>query len=190
MDFLSAEKPPPAPNEPPPSNAASPETRSLEGNDQERDVWWGAYAGRTMVPSFLLGVLLTLLIAGGAVFLWLRYGLAPLPVRYSAYALISSVWLCQLIRWGYRIAVLTYRLTTRRLFLEWSFFHRPVVVIDLRHISQVVVERTVWDRWTGVGRVRIVTSDHSVVLEGVRQPEHVAAMIRVWMGQVQKPSGG
>jgi hypothetical protein len=138
-----------------------------------------------MLPSFLLCLLLTLLSAGGAVFLVVRYDLPSVPARYTVYAFIGSVWLFQLLRWGYRMMVWTYRLTTRRLFLEWTFWNAPNLAIELRHISQVTVERTAWERWTGVGRLRIVSSNGTRILQGVRQPDHVAATLQALMDQAQ-----
>jgi hypothetical protein len=175
-------------NEPPTSDAGSLQkpTQSTSDDDQERDVWWGAYAGRTLLPSFLLCILLTLLLTGVAVFLGVSEGRPSMPVRYTAYALTGAIWAFQLLRCGYRIVVWTYRLTTRRLFQEWSFWSAPNRAVDLRDITQVVVERTIWDRWLGVGRLRIVTPDDTWILEGIRQPDQVAAMIQASMDQTAR----
>src|SRR5262249_31715384 len=153
--------PPPALNQPPAAAAESltaPAPSVSEAN-QECDVWWGAYAGRAMLPSFLLCILLTLLLTGVAVFLGVSEGQPSMPLRYAAYTLTGAIWCFQLFRWGYRTTVWTYRLTTQRLFREWTFWRAPNEAIELRHITHVAVERTAWDRWTGVGRLRIVSAD-------------------------------
>jgi hypothetical protein len=174
MESLSLKSPPPAP--------------SFGEDDQERDVWWGAYTGRAMLPSFLLCIVFSLLLTGAAVFLGLSEGRPSMPARYAAYALTGAIWCLQLLRWAYRMGVWSYRLTTRRLFREWSFWRAPNEAIDLCHITQVVVERTAWDRWTGVGRLRIISPDRTWNLEGILQPEHVAATIQVLRDQVPQAS--
>jgi membrane protein YdbS with pleckstrin-like domain len=136
-----------------------------------------------MLPSFLLCILLTLLLAVTAVLLALQFDIPPWAVRYGAYALAGALWLLQALRWAYRHLVCTYRLTTRRLFLERTFFRTPGVAIELRHITKVAVERTAWDRWVGVGRVRITSSNGTWVLDGVRQPGHLAATIQLLVDQ-------
>jgi len=152
-------------------------------DDQERDVWWGAYAARTMLPSFLLCILLTVLLAVTAVMLALEFDIPHWVLRYGAYALAGVLWSVQTLRWSYRQLVCTYRLTTRRLFLERTFYRSASTAIELRHITGVTVERTTWDRWLGVGRIRITSSNGAWVLEGVQRPEQVAATIRFLVDQ-------
>jgi hypothetical protein len=188
MEFRSLDPPPPAGNEPPASDAGSPDGAALTiPEDQERDVWWGAYAGRALLPSFLLCILLTLILTGVAVFLGVSEGRPSLPIRYAAYALTGIIWCFQLFRGGYRMVVWTYRLTTRRLFQEWSFWSAPYRAVELRHITRVVVERTAWERWLDVGRLRIVTPNGTWSLEGIGQPEHVAGTIQIWIDRVRAP---
>jgi membrane protein YdbS with pleckstrin-like domain len=145
---------------------------------EEVDVWWGGFAGRALVPSFHVCALLTILIIAGALYLG---GWPGTPfVRASARLAIALIWLLQLGRWGYRMVAINYRLTTRRLFLNRGFRHPGQPGVELSRIRQVVVVRGMWERWLGVGRVRVILGEKEspVVLEGVRDPDYVALEIR------------
>ncbi len=157
------------------------EATAIPADDQqETDVWWGAYAGRTMLPSFVLCGLITVVVI--VVWLtWVEYHLSELTARYTAYAVIGPLWLLQLGRWLYHILTQTYRLTTRRLYIERTFFHVPARVVDLRQVSEVAVEATALERRLKVGRVRLRTEDPQqpdVPLEGVYDPQQIARQIR------------
>jgi membrane protein YdbS with pleckstrin-like domain len=191
MDWVASNKPPHraegASPRPPEAEAAPAESAtgkeigtSPAEENQEVDVWWGCYAGRTMLPSFVLCGLLTALIIAGAGYAWLGYDLPPLEARYSAYALVGAVWLWQLVRWGYRVLTLNYRLTTQRLFLARSFFAVPYTHVDLRRITRVDVSRSLLERRLGVGRLHIFTDNPTplLVLEGVYEPQRIADELR------------
>src|SRR5262245_57313715 len=141
------------PNKPVPSAVDEPASRAEP--EQEIDVWWGAYAGRTMLPSFLLCGLLSVLIAAAATYAWRAYDLPPLLVRYIAYALVGFLWFIQLSRWVYRILTRTYRLTTRRLLLEKTFRYARYVAVELRHVTDVRADQTPLERRLGVGRLHL-----------------------------------
>lgn len=167
---------PPAPTPERPREAAA-----IPADDQqETDVWWGAYAGRTMLPSFVVCGVLTAGVT--AVWLgWVEYHLSELTARYTAYAVIGPLWLVQLGRWLYRILTRTYRLTTRRLYIERTFFHVPARVVDLRRVTDVAVASSALERRLNVGRVRLRTEDPhepDVLLEGVYDPRRLAERIR------------
>jgi membrane protein YdbS with pleckstrin-like domain len=149
------------------------------GHAEETDVWWGSYAGRTMVPGFLLCALLTVAVVGVAWSLGAWHGSAP--ARYAAQVCIVVLWGAQVGRWAYRLLALNYRLTTQRLFEDRGFHHPGSLGIELDQITQVVVERGPLERLLGVGRVRVITqasSEQILVLEGIRNAEQVAAEIR------------
>jgi hypothetical protein len=150
-------------------------------DDQEVDAWWGSYAGRTMLPSFIVCGILTAITIAGAWLVWWRHELDTLPARYSAYALIGPLWLFQLGRWLYRILTLSYRLTNRRLIIARYFSYAPFVEIPLTRVGNVLVELNPFDRWTGVGRLRILGRENGEVvriIEGVLEPDRIANMIR------------
>ena len=137
---------------------------------EERDLWWGSCAGRSLLPSFLICALLTALL-----FFVLRSSSRWLP-----YYLAGAVWLLQLVRWAYRALGWNYRLTTRRLLCQRGLRRQALRAIDLTTIGHVLVERSPLDRMLGVGQLRVVMNDRSpmLVLEGVLNPDHIAVMIR------------
>jgi membrane protein YdbS with pleckstrin-like domain len=153
----------------------------------EVDVWWGGYAGRTMLPVFAGCIFLTALLAGGSSFL----GWGQAQVRISFYALTALLWLYPVGRWLYRSVAVTYRLTTAHLYVDRGFSYRSFEVIDASAIAKVEIEQSPLERRLGVGRVRLVTDGprhRSVVLEGVYEPDRFAAAIhRV---QQQVPAAG
>ncbi len=101
-------------------------------------------------------------------------------VRYSAHAVIGTLWLIQLGRWAYRVVAINYRLTTRHLYIERGFRHPGKPGIELAQVRQALVARGRLERWLGVGRICIFVrkAETPVVLEGVRDPERIALKIR------------
>jgi hypothetical protein len=173
-----------------PRDLAGKSARKIEltgDENQETDIWWGAYAGRTMMPSFVICTLLTGLLVFVVWMLWPKNEDRPPPYleRYTTYILVGAVWLFQLIRWGYRILAINYRLTTRRLFCQRGFY-TPFTAIDLTSIATVRIERDALEGYLKVGRLRIVPVDNGqppMILEGVYNPDQIAALI---MNQVQQ----
>ncbi len=157
---------------------------------QETDIWWGSYAGRTMTPSFVVCGLLTGLIVWSVWFFWPKNEnqsyLEPYLGRYTTYGLVAAVWIFQVIRWSYRILAINYRLTTRRIFCQRGFQTAATTFLELAAIATVRIERPALERYLRVARLRIVpvdTSQPPLLLEGVGQPDHIAALI---MNQVQQ----
>jgi hypothetical protein len=141
--------------------------------NQEVDVWWGSYAGRTMLPSFLVCIALTGLIIG---FAWAYVERSQL--KLTVLGLSGGLWLVQLGRFAYRYFGFTYRLTSKRLFRNRS---RQPLQVPLTDIGEVRVEQNSFEQLVGVGRVFITFPDKTrppVVLEGVKKPKHVVELIR------------
>jgi hypothetical protein len=159
---------------------------AITDENQETDIWWGSYAGRTMAPGFIICALLTGLLIWSVWLFWPKNEDRPYLERYTTYILVGAVWLFQLIRWGYRIVAVNYRLTTRRLFCQRGFQTAATTVLDLAGIATVRIERDAWTPYLKVGRLRVLPVDSTqppMVLEGVYSPDQVAALI---MHQVQQ----
>jgi hypothetical protein len=149
------------------------------GMEQETDVWWGAYSWRALLPVMVASVLLTALVIGCAWYLVSWRGIVQL--RYGAHVLLVLFWLGQLGRWAYLMVGLNCRLTTRRLFLERGFRHPGRPGLSLAAIGQVVVSRRPFQSFCDVGQVLIFeagAAQPTMVLEGIRGPEHIAMLIR------------
>jgi hypothetical protein len=150
--------------------------RSCGEQTEEVDVWWGSYASRTMLPSFVLCVAATVGIA------WLTWALLPARlVKFSFFGLSGGVWLLQLVRWGYRFFGFNYRLTTRRLFCHLGKLYQGNRELELAAVAQVVV-RSRWDeRLVGVGQIVVKAQSPAtppLILEGILQPARLAEEIR------------
>jgi hypothetical protein len=168
------------------ADKSAPKIDTTGDENQETDIWWGAYAGRTMMPSFVICTLLTGLLIWGVWMFWPKNENRPYLERYTTYILVGAVWIFQLIRWGYRIVAINYRLTTRRLICQRGFQTAATTAIDLAKIATVRIERAALESYLKVGRLRIVpvdTSHPSLLLEGVWRPDQIAALI---MNQVQQ----
>ncbi|HZU38495.1 MAG TPA: PH domain-containing protein [Gemmataceae bacterium] len=147
----------------------------------EVDVWWGAPSTRSMLPSFIVSVLITAIIAGGAWYLYLRRPGEVHWWRYGAYVLSLALWGQQIVQWSYRSVFVNYRLTTRRLWRD-SGIRRPAgTVIELSHLKDVRVEPpTPRERLLGIGRLTVTANGNcptTIVLYGLREPDRVAELI-------------
>jgi hypothetical protein len=143
---------------------------------EEVDLWWGSYATRTMLPSFLVCVAATVAVA------WLTWVfLPPGFVKPTFVALAGSIWLLQLVRWGYRFFGFNYRLTTRRVVCSRGLLYGPGAELDLATVARVHVYRRWDERLLQVGQVTVQPDNPNVaplILEGLVRPAAVAQMIR------------
>jgi hypothetical protein len=142
---------------------------------EEVELWWGAFSGWAMTPSFVVCLLLTGLIAWAA-WAWLPRDWVKVTVLGGA----SIVWLVQLGRWAVRALGYNYRLTTRRLWVTRGIPRVAVSSLELSCVASVRVERTWLERRLGVGRVCVTPEGGGcpLVLEGVAHPRHAAEVIR------------
>src|SRR5262245_22311950 len=102
---------------------------------EEVELWWGAYSGWAMTPSFVVCVLLTGLI------IWASWHWMPGGwVKVTAVAASGVVWLVQLARWAYRALGHNYRLTDRRLWLAHGIRRRAISAVELSGVEKVTVE--------------------------------------------------
>jgi hypothetical protein len=160
--------------------------------DEEVEIWWGGCAVRTIAPSFVLSLVLTVALV--AVASRLGAWRDEVIVRYATRVALVGIWLLQAgVSW-YRLTAINYRLTTRRLIIgrDFSLGAPPDPGILLRRVHRVLVERTFLDSLLKVGSVRVVTEDGdqtSFVLSGLREPMRVAAMIRRYAKRSRQSNG-
>jgi hypothetical protein len=154
--------------------------------EQEVDVWWGSYAGRTMLPDFLICAVLTAAIAVATRIVASMVQLGPNFARYTTDGLAGALWLWLLLRWAYRVVAFNYRLTTRHLFYDKAFDKAYRPGIDLAQLREVEVQRGPAERALGVGRLCIRAGGEPVILPGVRDPGHVAELIREQVRRVRQ----
>jgi uncharacterized membrane protein YdbT with pleckstrin-like domain len=155
---------------------------------QEVEVWWGGYAGRTMLPAFALCFLLTAVVVLVASLVWQEEHLSDAVISHFALYLIVALWAVVLVRWAYVTVTISYRLTTRHLLVEYGLAHPGLPPLPLETIAKVKVEQNAWERLVGVGRLRIETTNgRTECLPGVHAPAVVADEI---LRRVQKARGG
>ena len=134
----------------------------------EVELWWGGYAGRTMWPSFALAGLLALAIIIAAWYGWAVLAFDRLIMRYGAYALIGCLAVVQFGRWGRRIVMWNYRVTTRNLYIERSFINKRRPAHSLARVRDVAVAQEATNRIVNVGLVRLLEDEGTVInLPGV-----------------------
>lgn len=148
--------------------------------DQEVDIWWGAYSTRTMLPTFLLSILLSVNIGLLTGWLWDEELAHPQLMWHLAVLLIALVWVFPLLLCGYRAVTYTYRLTTHRLFRDRGLHCPADGEVPLDRVRRVGVGFTSLERLVGVGQVWVEYDGGTapLVLNGVYDPQPVADLIQ------------
>jgi membrane protein YdbS with pleckstrin-like domain len=147
---------------------------------EEVDVWWGAYASRTMLPSFLVCLFVTLFLLGLDWYLRTRNLRSDL-LSSAVLGLAGALWLFEGTRWVYRMIAIHYRLTNRRLLCTRGFRLPDTRAVDLTQITDVSVAQGPVERLLGVGRILVQAPGgrlRPLILEGVWNPQRIARMIR------------
>jgi membrane protein YdbS with pleckstrin-like domain len=154
---------------------------------EEIDIWWGSYAGRAMLPGFMLCLLVTVLLLALDWYLGFRH-LRTYLISSAILSLAGAVWLFEGTRWFYRMIAVNYRLTNRRLLYTRGFKVPDNWTVELARVAQVSVLRSPLERLLGIGRISIQVYDSSLpplILEAVLAPERVARTIRRRARQAQ-----
>jgi membrane protein YdbS with pleckstrin-like domain len=150
---------------------------------QETDAWWGAYSGWNMLPSMVICLGLTALIAWGS---WRLVDRGWLQV--SVVTVAGALWLAQAFRWCYRVFGYNYRLTTRRLFHSKGLLYQETVVVPLEKVATVSMWRQPHGILADTGNVYLALDDSGrtkLILEGVARPRQVADLIRTLAEQAR-----
>jgi hypothetical protein len=145
--------------------------------EEEVDLWWGSCAGRTMTPSFVFCLLLTVVI----------YALVHELVRERGWLQLAFVgtagivWLVQMLRWCHRFFTCNYRLTTRYLYVDRGI--RPLIArrYPLEAIERIEVRGSMLANWLGVGDLWVFFNDAATapaVLQGLCNPHRAAEVVR------------
>ncbi len=153
---------------------------------EEVELWWGAFSGRTLLPSFLVCLLLTGLIG------WAGWYFVPREwTRTVVVGASGLVWLVQIARWIGGTLRANYRLTTHRLWVVRGVRLMKSTAIELTQVRDVTVTHTWLEQRLDVGRIvlAIETSGLLVVLRGIRQPHKAAEVIRAAVRAARHPVG-
>jgi membrane protein YdbS with pleckstrin-like domain len=137
--------------------------------------WKGSYSGRTMTPSWLLCIAMTV------AFVWVAFRYLPGNWRLEFLAAtVGFVWTMQLVRWAYRVLGYRYRITEENLHLHRGLLYGKPVNVPRCEIVKVSISANLLDRMLGVGKVVVQVKDEkreAIELEGVRQPRELVKMI-------------
>jgi membrane protein YdbS with pleckstrin-like domain len=166
-----------------PAGASAPDVCPPLG--EEVDLWWGSYAGRTMLPSFVVCGFVTAIILGLS--WYFRVGLGVILLSYAGPLVLAPLWVFQVGRWAYRLIATNYRLTTRRLLCARGFYRTANWELDLARVTGVAVERGPLQQPLDVGQIVIRTDrEGPFILEGVLRPESIAQKIQKRVRQVKE----
>jgi DNA-directed RNA polymerase subunit RPC12/RpoP len=125
----------------------------LEDNVEEREIFNVNPAWRAFLGWIILGALLSVVVVGLLILLW--------------------VWL--------KTISLNYRLTTQRLFVRQGIISRRIDELELFRVKDVRVIQSFWQRLIGYGTVLVISTDDltpNVALIGLTDPVEIKEHIR------------
>ncbi len=142
----------------------------------------GGYAAKALRGHVLLGILVTVAFAvlGGWITSkgWMPEDTGKSVVWGLLMVVPLAYWVWLLCAFIYRTMTIKYRLATYRFYHEEGIFRRIKDVIEVIDISDIKLERTLWDKLIngGVGTVIIESNDdtHPILkLHGLAEPNRV-----------------
>ena len=142
----------------------------------EEDLWQGRASWKSIYPSLMLWLLITLavVIGIGVISGWKKYTLWSAEVCgvYLLYVLGRHV---------YRVWSVSYKLSTQRLFIRRGILTQTVDQTELMRVDDVKTRQTLIERMLRIGLVEVMSSDRSdtsLFLRHIEDPETVAEHIR------------
>jgi membrane protein YdbS with pleckstrin-like domain len=140
----------------------------------EQDVWQGGFSPRAMLGSWILAGLATVLLIVVGIFFWRT------DVWLGVLTTVLMVWIFLGSRLLYRQMSVRYRLTNQRFFHETGIIRRVTNRIEVIDMDDITFEQGPIERVTGVGSIRIRSTDRSdpdLCLIGIDDVKEVAARI-------------
>jgi hypothetical protein len=144
----------------------------------EPDLYWAGHSGWAMIPGLVIGAVVSVIVL---------FGLPPigdwigLPYDWTAFLLFWITFFCWVaagIVWAYRGSSFVYRLTPRRLYVDFGALYPPVTPIDLSGVTGVECRAWALRRLFGVGAIIVRAEDRPPVrLRGIFRPERFAEAI-------------
>ncbi len=146
--------------------------------DPDTELWQGGYCPKAMIGAWALSSLVTIGL--------LVLGFFLLKNTYAGYiwigiaAAIVLLWAYQLLLVAFRRMNARYRLTSQKFIHETGILRRKTDRIETIDIDDVTFERSILERFVGVGTIHITSSDRThpeLVLLGIENVQKVAGMI-------------
>lgn len=149
--------------------------RAAAAKDREEELWEGGYSPRAMAANWLLSGVVTLVLV--VIWAWrVRNGAAWAVLVVG----LLLLWLGQLLLLAYRRMSVHYELSTQRLIHQKGLLRRVTDRIELIDVDDITFEQGLIDRLTGVGTIRVISSDRThpeLLLCGIESVREVAAVI-------------
>jgi membrane protein YdbS with pleckstrin-like domain len=145
-------------------------------DEAETNLWSGGYSSRDMLGKWLLAALVTII--PPAVIWYFQWGQPAIWWGWAAVALL--VWLGFALELLYRRWSLHYLLTTQRFLHEQGLLWRATDRIEVIDIDDVTFEQGPVQRLTGVGNIKIISSDRThpeLWMRGIADVRDVANLI-------------
>ena len=173
-------EPPPAPASAPAAERVDPVSLDAQPDSQldprtEEDLWEGRASWKSIYPSLLLWLLITLVVTLGIGFIseW----------KFTFWALgLCGLYLLYLFgRHAYQVWSVSYKLSTQRLFIRRGILTQTIDQTELMRVDDVKITQTLIERMIGIGLVEVMASDRSdksLFLRSISDPEQVAEHIR------------
>jgi membrane protein YdbS with pleckstrin-like domain len=144
------------------------------GEPGEQELWQGGYCLKAMAGAWALSLLASVAVLAVGFVFW-----KPL-VWWCVLAVIILLWVYQIVvLLRHRLGV-HYRLTTQRFFHESGILIHTTDLIEMIDMDDITYRQTLIDRMTGVGTIRIISSDRShpdLSIDGIENVQKVAAMM-------------
>ena len=164
-------------------------TDDMHLHEEERHVWRGHPSQLLNLPTYLL------LAVGAGAATWLLFAgrgtmMRGVSVETGGAALrafpwvVAGVWILAALAAlavALRSASTRYELTTERLRVTDGLLSTTTEELELRRVRDFVVARSLVERMTGLGEVRLTTADSTaprVTLRGIRDPHAMQGKIR------------
>lgn len=141
-------------------------------DQKEKDLWQGGYCVKAMAGAWIISIMVSVVLLIIAVWAWNHM------VTWSVLAAIALLWLYQGAVLLWRRLGVRYRLTNQRFFHESGILIHTTDLIEVIDMDDITFRQTLIDRLTGVGTIRIVSSDRShpeLVIHGIENVKNVAA---------------
>jgi len=152
----------------------------------EPDLYWAGHSGWAMLPSLVVGAMVSAIIMLGAPPVGNLIGLPSDWTAFLTFWLVLLGWIGAAIDWSYRGAAFVYRLTPRRLYADFGMLYRPVPPIPLTDVTNIEHRAWALRRLFGVGSVIVHAKGRPPLrLRGIFRPDRFADAIRTAVRQAQ-----
>ena len=164
--------------------SSSTDQKPPNSESDENNLWKGRMSWRHY------GRLITFAFGWFAVALIIGFSKGGL-VAYIMFWLTLILWFIVIAKILYGVLLHKYMITNQRLFVEKGILGKTIDQTELIRVDDVRITKTLFDRMMNLGDVTIMstdTSNNSVTLLGIEEPEKVADCIREQMKELRQKS--